>query len=274
MKTKSNAAAVELKKSIVVLFSMVKRNVKNQYRNSFLGILWTVINPLLNMIVMALIFSEIFGRSLPGNADYPVYLFCGQCIYNMVRMGTNNGLSSLVVNHDLLTKTRVSHYVFPFSCVLGASVNFFFSFIALIFVMLIRIPKGVTFHWTMIMTAVPLLPLLIMFATGIALALSVFYVYFRDLSHIYSVFLTLWMYATPIFYTLDSLNLAQTNSTVNTILKLNPLYHFVDYFRQIVIYGTVPDWKSHVILIICAFGSCLIGGVIFHFLKKKCMLHI
>ena len=274
MKNKSNASAVEAKKSLVVLFSMVKRSVKNQYRNSFLGILWTVINPLLNMIVMALIFSEVFGRTLPGNADYPVYLFCGQCIFNMVRMSTGNGLTSLVNNHDLLTKTRVAHYVFPMSNVFGAAVNFFFSFLALIAVMLIRMPKGVTFHWTMILTAVPLLPLLILFSAGIALVLSVVYVYFRDIRHIYSVFLTLWMYATPIFYTLDSLKLATDHPTVNTILHLNPLYHFVEYFRDIVLYGTVPGWKEHAVLIAYALGSFLIGGILFHFLKKKCMLHI
>lgn len=274
MRSKSNAGAVELHKSLVVLTSMVKRNVKNQYRNSFLGILWTVINPLLNMIVLALVFGHLFGRDLPGGADYPVYLFCGQCVFNMIRMATNNGLGSLVNNHDLLTKTRVAHYVFPLSNVLGATVNFLFSFVALIVVMLIRIPKGVTFHWTILMTFMPLLPLMILFSTGIALVLSVIYVYFRDLRHIYSVFLLLWMYATPIFYTLESLKLEQNNPTLNKIMHLNPMYHFVQYFRDIVIYGTVPDAKQHLILIGYAFCSCLIGGVLFHFLKKKCMLHI
>ena len=271
MKNIGNADAVELKKSVVVLGSLVVRSVKNQYRNSFLGILWTIINPLLNMIVMALIFGRLFNRTLP-NVDFPVYLFCGQCVFNMVRMATNNGLGSLVGNLDLLTKTRIMHYVFPMSCVFGAAVNFMFSFVALIAVMLIRIPNGVTFHWTMIMTAFPFLPLLILFSAGIALILSVLYVYFRDLKHIYSVFLTLWMYATPIFYTLDSLELS--GSTVGTILKLNPLYYFVEYFRSIILYGTVPGWKMHLILFACAFGSFLIGGVIFHFTKRKCMLHI
>ena len=274
MRKKSNAGAVELKKSIVVLTSMVKRNVKSQYLNSFLGILWTVINPLLNMIVMALIFGELFGRTLPGNADYPVYLFCGQCVFGMMRTATTNGLGSLVGNHDLLTKTRVAHYVFPLSNVLGAAVNFLFSFVALIVVMLIRIPYGVTFHWTMLLTFIPFLPLLILFSTGISLVLSVVYVYFRDIKHIYSVFLTLWMYATPIFYTLDSLKLSQSNSVLNTILHWNPMYHFVNYFRDIVIYGNIPGWYDHLILFGFAAIFCGVGGLIFHFLKRKSMLHI
>lgn len=270
MKLTSNAGAVEFRKSLNVLGSIVKRNVKNQYRNSFLGVVWTVLNPLLNMIVMALVFSNLFGRSLQG-ADYPVYLLSGNTVFNLMRMATTNALPCIVNNSDLLTKTRIRQYVFPMSNVFGATVNFFFSLVALILVMFIRIPNGVTFHWTMFMTVFPFLPALMLFSGGISLLLCIMYVYFRDIKHIYTVVLTLWMYATPLFYSLEALHLSET---MMTIMQINPMYHFVTYFRDITIYGTVPSFASHAIIYGWGIGFFLIGGLIFHFGKNKMMIRL
>lgn len=270
MKLNVKARLNQMKKSSTILRSMVKRNIKTQYRNSFLGVIWTVLNPLLNMAVMALVFTNLFGRTIKG-ADYPVYILAGNTVFNLMRMATSNALTCIVNNQDLLTKTRVPHYIFPLSNVFSAVANFFFSLIALVLVMLIRIPNGVTFHWSMFMTLVPFLPALVLFSLGISFILCVLYVYFRDIKHIYSVVLTLWMYVTPLFYSLTSLNLSEN---MMFIMQLNPMYHFVTYFRDIVLYGNIPSLLSHGIIYAWGLGFFAVGAIIFHFNKKKLIIRL
>ena len=160
------------------------------YRRSFLGILWTVLNPLLNMFVMAFVFSRIFGRTGIG-MDYPVYVLSGNIVFGFMRTATVTAMPSLVSNYDLITKTRTPYSVFPLSNVFTALVNFGFSLIALIVVMIVRIPAGVRFHWSGLMVFFPWLPAIFLFSAGLALLLSAVYVRFRDLKHIYNVLLTL-----------------------------------------------------------------------------------
>lgn len=265
---KINFDIVTFRKSTYVLGSLVKKNIRAQYRNSSLGVLWTVLNPLLNMIVMAIVFGQLFGRSMP-NVDYPVYVLAGNTVFGLLRMTTVTGLRCMVDNYSLITKTRIPYYVFPTSHLLSATINFGFSFIALIIVMLIRIPKGVIFHWTMTLTLVPFLPALMMFSLGIALFLATLYTRFRDIKHLYGVLLTLWTYLTPLFYTENILP-----KEVKAALQFNPMYHFVTYFRSIIQHGVVPDWKSHLIIYGCGIISLLIGTLVFAKNKKSFILFI
>jgi len=261
----------KLSRSVNTLCSMVVRNVRNQYRNSVLGILWTVLNPLLNMIVIAFVFSRILDVNKGINLFYPVYLLSGNTVFGLLRTATTTSLPCIVNNYDLLSKTRIPHEIFPLSNVLSAVVNFFFSFIALCIVMLISINKpGVGFHATLLMTFLPFLPALILFCLGISFILSTVYIRFRDISHIYSVVLTLWMYLTPLFYSLDMMD---KHETAKTVLKINPMYHYVTYFRDLVM-GQVPSLLSHAIIYAWGIGICAIGYMIFHFSKKKFLLHI
>lgn len=241
---------------------LVGRNVKNQYYRSFLGVVWTVLNPLLNMIVMALVFSTIFGRD-PNGLDYPVYILSGNIVFGLMRSSTSMALTCLVSQRGLLQKTRVPVALFPTSNVFSAVVTFGFSLIALVLVMLVRIPNGAQFHWEMLMIVV-MLPALILFSLGLSYFLSACYVFFRDLKHIYSVFLTLWMYMTPLFYTVEQLKLS---ATMLTVLKLNPMYHFVTYFRTLLM-GGIPTWQTH--LIIYGVGFVAFGlGILFLKCVKK-----
>ena len=255
------------------LISMVNRNVRTQYRNSVLGILWTVLNPLLNMVVIALVFSMIFSRDQMATLGMPysIYLLSGNIVFGLMRNATAGALPCMVRNYDLLSKTRIVHEIFPISNVLSAVVNFFFSLIALFIVMLFFLGKpGVGFHWTLLLSLVPFLPLLALFSLGIAFILSTVYIRFRDIQHIYSVVLTLWMYLTPIFY---SLEMIKGHKTATAILKLNPMYHFVVYFRELLL-GTVPSLWTHAIMTAWAVGSCVVGYLFFHFSKKKFLLYI
>jgi ABC-2 type transport system permease protein len=267
LKIKIKANALQTKKSLVVLGSMVERNIKNQYRKSVLGILWTVLNPLLNMLVLSFVFSSIFGREVIG-LDYPVYVLSGNIVFSIMRTATSESMTCMVDNYDLLTKTRVPYSVFPISKVLSAAVNFGFALIALVIVMLVRIPAGVRFHWTMFMIPV-WLPSIMMFSLGLSFILSAIYVRFRDIKHIYNVFLTLWMYTTPIFYSISSLN----SQTVQSVLVYNPMLHYVNYFRELLM-GAIPSWQSHLICFGVGLATLGIGWLIFKLSKNKFILYI
>ncbi|MCR4726636.1 MAG: ABC transporter permease [Clostridia bacterium] len=261
----------KFRRSVNTLLSMVNRNVRNQYRNSVLGILWTVLNPLLNMIVIALVFSMLFNRNQMDGIYYPVYILSGNIVFGLLRNATINSLPCIVNNYDLLSKTRIVHEIFPLSNVLSATVNFFFSMIALFIVMVIFINKpGVGFHPTILMTVAPLLPAFLLFCLGVSFILSTIYIRFRDIKHIYDIVLTLWMYLTPLFY---SLELIKGHKTATYILKLNPMFHYVTYFRSLLT-GTVPSLFSHAMIYAWGAGMFLVGFLIFHFSKKKFLLYI
>lgn len=254
--------ASELFKSRFILSQMVKKNIKSQYRNSVLGILWTILNPLLNMIVLAVIFSTIFGRNIE---HYHVYLLTGNMVFSFMRMSTERSLTCMEANRGLLTKVKIPYFIFPVSHVLGALVNFFFSFIALFFVMLIM---GTPIQVSILMV-VPFLPSLIMFVLGMSLILATMYVFFKDTKHLYSVFLTLWTYCTPLFYSVTDLP-----HLIQSVMQFNPMYHYVTYFREIVISGTVPSLLTHWICYGIGIEFLLIGILIFNWKSKKFILHI
>lgn len=172
-KRKSKANAFQFKKVCVLLDSMVKKNIKNQYRRSFLGIVWTILNPLLNMIVMAFVFTNIFGRS-NIEMDYPVFVLSGTIVFSLMASATKSSLTCIVDSYDLLTKTRVPYSVFPLSRVLSSAVNFLFALIALLLVMVVRIlshAEGVAFHWSMFLIVLPWLPSILIFSLGLSLVL-------------------------------------------------------------------------------------------------------
>ncbi len=264
---KSSAKRSNLRQSTYVMASLVNRNIKNQYRRSVLGILWTILNPLLNMIVLSLVFSQILGRDLEG-VDYPLYVLTGHMVFNIMRNATVSALPSLVDNYDLLTKTRISFYVFPASHVASSLVNFGFSLIAMIAVMLVRMPQGVQFYWTIFMI-LPFIPAIMLFSMGIAFVLSALYVHFRDIKHIYNVVLLMWMYMTPIFYAINRLS-----PQVQMIIRFNPMYRYLDYFRTAVLFGQVPSLKAHLICYGMGILSFVVGAAIFRLTKKKVILHI
>ena len=269
MQKKIKANPISARKVAVILWSLVKKNTKNQYRRSFLGILWTVLNPLLNMFVMAFVFSRIFGRTGIG-MDYPVYVLSGNIVFGFMRTATVTAMPSLVANYDLITKTRTPYSVFPLSNVFTALVNFGFSLIALIVVMIVRISAGVRFYWSGLMVFFPWLPSVFLFSAGLALLLSAVYVRFRDLKHIYNVLLTLWMYLTPVFYSLETLHLPEKYSLV---MKFNPMYHYLKYFRD-AIGGVVPGWKITLICYCVGIVVFGIGAIVFRMLKKKLVFYI
>lgn len=257
-----------------VIYELVRKNIKTQYRNSVLGMLWTVLHPLLNMLIMWLVFSEFFGK---GDPLYPIYLLTGNILFQLLRSSTEGALSSIVDNRGLLNRAKIDSYLFPFSVSISAIVNFAFSFISLILIMLgMQIFGGYNLFGYQMVGLILMLPAMMIFGYGIALFISSLYVFFRDIKHLYGVFLTLWTYITPIFYNIEGV---RKNALFVKVIKLNPMYHFLTYFRDSVYNccytGTAfASFGTLGLLYVLGLLSFAVGYSVYSLTKKKFMMHI
>ncbi len=212
---------------------LVARNIKLKYRRSFLGYLWSVLNPLLIMIVMAIVFSAMFKRNIE---NFPLYLFCGQLLFNFMNNSTHQAIFSITSNAALLKKTYVPKYIFTVSKITSGLVDFVFSLGALVIVMIFT---KAPFSWHMLLFPLVLLQLYF-FCIGLGLFLSQANVFFRDIQYIYNAVTTAWMYLTPIFYPIDMLPTEPFN-LVWIVKHLNPMYYYVSQFRDLVYSCRLPE---------------------------------
>lgn len=249
-------------KYLPLLNQLVIKDIKVRYRKSFLGLLWTVLNPLLMMGVMTIVFSTLFKSSIE---NFPVYFLTGNVIFAFNSEATQQALSSIVGNASLIKKIYIPKYFFPISRVCSCLVNLGFSFVALLIVMLIT---RANFYPTILFS--PLLILYIsLFTAGIALALSALTVFFRDIGHFYGVFILAWNYLTPIFYPVDIFP-----ENLRWIIDVNPLYYYIQYFRMLVLEGTVPSAKLNLYCFGIGIVTLCIGTFIFWKQQDRFILHI
>lgn len=235
---------------------LVSRDIKLKYRRSFLGYLWSILNPLFVMVIMTIVFSTMFKRDIK---NFPVYLFTGKMLFDFLSISTNQALGSVTGNATLLKKTYVPKYIFTISKVTSCMVDMIFSFGALIIVMLVTKAK---IYWTFLFIPFVVIQIYI-FCCGLGLILGALNVFFRDIQYIYNAVITAWMYLTPIFYPVSSLP-----ANVQFVIKgLNPLYYYVAQFRDLVYYGKIPGprvlWGGWIISFI------MIGLGLFIFKKKQ-----
>lgn len=195
-----------------------------------MGYLWSILNPLMIMIIMVSVFSSMFRSDI---VNYPVYLIIGQTIFNFVSESTNQAMWSITGNAALLKKTYVPKYIFTLSKVTSSCVNTLFSLGAMLIVFIVC---KVHFNWFMLFIPVIMAQVYI-FCVGLGLFLSQATVFFRDIQYIYAAFLMAWMYLTPIFYPITQLN----PQLIWIIKTFNPLYSFITQFRTIVLECTMPD---------------------------------
>ena len=241
---------------------LVTRDLKVKYRRSFLGYVWSILNPLLMMLRQTLVFSYMFRFQID---NFPLYLICGNTLFNFFNESTNMGMGSVLGNSSLIKKVYVPKFIFPISRGVSSFVNLLFSLAAIILVMLItRSP----FHLTILLVWAPLV-LLFLFTCGIALLLSALAVYFRDLQYLYGIVTMAWMYATPLFYPISALP-----PFMVAIVKLNPLYHYINCMRCLVMYGTVPGPNTWFACIVCAVGVMVVGLAAFRKLQRNFILYL
>lgn len=245
-----------------LLYNLVSRDIKVRYRKSFLGMLWTVLNPLLMMIVMTIVFSTLFKSTID---NFPVYFLAGNLIFTLNSEITNNCTYAIIGNAPLLKKVYIPKYLFPLSKAGSALVNLMFSLIAMFLVMIIlRVP----FLPTLLLLPIPIAYAFI-FSLGLGLLLSAVTVYFRDIAYFYSVLLLAWNYFTPVFYPIEILP-----DFARKLMQLNPLYHYIDYMRNLILHGVVPGITENFVCLLMSVMMLVIGVCVFYRKQDNFILYI
>lgn len=242
---------------------LVLKDIKLKYRRSFLGYLWSVLNPMLVMVVMYLVFSHMFRFDVE---NYPAYLMIGQTLFTFMTEATNQAIYSITGNSALLKKVYVPKYIFTLSKVTSSLVNLLFSMGAML---LVFIFTNVEFSIYMLLMPAVLLELYL-FCVGLGLFLAQAAVFFRDIQYIYSVLTTAWMYLTPMFYPMDQL----PEGMQQAVRMLNPMYHYITQFRTLVLYHALPDAGTLCYGVIAALLFLALGTWSFLKSQDKFILYI
>lgn len=250
------------KRNWFMLSELVGRDFKLKYRRSILGVLWSVLNPLLMMVVLTAVFSFVFRFQIE---NFALYLIIGQTLFNYVTGATSDCMGSIIGASSLIKKIKIDKLIFPVEKTLFGLINFAISLIAVVIVM---IYFQVAPTWNIL-----LLPFLLIcaffFSLGIGLILATLAVFFRDVMHLWGVVTTAWMYATPIIYPTDILQ-----GWMMAIMQWNPMYYFVNFFREIALWGTTPPASEFLICIGCAAVFFALGLLVFRKNEKKFILYV
>lgn len=248
-----------IKQYLFVISELTGRELKRKYSRSKLGILWSVLNPLLYMIVMSLIFSTMFKKSIE---NFPIYYLCGNVLWSLFNTATNTAMTVLVDNKQMLIKVKIPMQVFVVSRVYTALVNFGYSLIAFFPILL--------FFKVSLKGAILFIPVIVlfqlMFTLGFSYILSVSYVLFGDVKHLYGIVLTLWSFLSAIFYPTERLPIA-----MRTVVGNNPIYIYIDSLRWIILEGVLPPVNTMIKMVIWSVTVYFIGTHIFNSSKNKIM---
>ena len=242
-----------------VISELTSREIKRKYARSTLGILWSVLNPLLMMVVMSLIFSKMFSGNIE---NFPIYFLTGQIIWTLFDTASNSAMTALVDNKTLLIKAKLPKHTFILSRVYTALVNFGYTCIAYILMLAIFRIKPT---WSMLLFPVGVIFILIV-SIGLSYLLATEYVFFADIKYLYSVALRVLMYMSAVFYPLESLP-----EKMQEIIKWNPLYLAIYFSRQCVMYGKVPENWVWIRLSIWGVACMIIGMIVFKAKENKIM---
>lgn len=250
------------KKYRFLLYELVKKGVKLKYRRSYLGILWTLLEPLLTMIVLSIVFGTLFGNKDP---KFPVYILTGRLMYSFFSSATSGAMKAIRTNAGMIKKVYVPKYIYPLSSVLFNYIIFAISLIVLVAVAIVlKVYPSVY----MLQAVVPLF-LLLVTAFGVGMILSTMAVFFRDLEYLWSVGLMIVMYASAIFYYPEKI----LTSGFGWILKFNPLYLLIHNFRQAV-FGMPMNMRYLAASIAFAIVSVIVGLAFFYKKQDEFILHI
>lgn len=246
-----------------LMTQLISRDFKVKYKRSILGVLWSLLNPILTMTVMTIVFSQMFKFNVPG-VNYIVYLMTGIIMFNYFSQASSQAMTSVVENFTLINKVYIPKYIFPISKCLFVGIDFLLTLIPwLAIIALSYVGLGeFTCHFNIYYLIIPFIFFfMFLFAVGIGLLLSCLSVFLRDIFHIYGIVLTLWNYLTPVFYSIEILP-----ESLQVLMKFNPLYQFITSVRTIVLYGKMPSLLSLLAVVISGVSMLLLGAFVF---KKK-----
>ena len=224
-----NVFTNKIKQYQFMFTELVKRDFNKRYKRSVLGILWSMIAPLFQLIVMSFVFDRVFGDSME---HYTIYMFAGQLMFNYFREATDNGMQSITSNSGIITKVNAPKYLFLISKIMAASINFLLTLVIFfIFVVAYRI----TITWKFIFIIFPIVCLFALIV-GTGLILSALFVFFKDIQYLYDV---------KIF----------EGSIVAKLIYINPIFVYINYLREIVLHNNIPSITYH---LYCVFYALLI----------------
>jgi len=261
--TNIRLAASNFIRYMPLLGNLISRGLKRKYRRSVLGYIWCVLNPLLVMLIMNFVFSHMFASSI---ANFPVYLFCGRMMFSFITDATGLMQHSILSNGSLMRKTRIPYYIFPLSAFCTSVVNFCFSLVAFGIVLLFT-GTPLSVH----VVAFPLVMLeMFVFSLGLGMFLAQANVFVRDVSYLYAVFITGWMYLTPLFYPLSSL----PEMLQWLITYLNPACYYIDQSRAIFVDHAWPGGGAMLRGAIAAVLFLVLGLYSYNRSKDKLILYV
>jgi lipopolysaccharide transport system permease protein len=266
-KPKTNETLAQAIRYWELLYVLAEREIKVRYRGSFLGIYWSLFNPLIMTLLYATIFGAVFKKYYHDSiAEYVLAAFTGLVVIHFYQGSTSQALESVVDNGSLLNKIRLPVSVFPLSTILANIYQLVVGTLPLLSILTLAISNH---HWDSLVNvlAIPLpLIALVIVSTGIGLLVSALYVFFRDLPFLYELIqFVIWL-SSPVFYPA-----AIVDPKIRPFLELNPFYPIIESLRQIVLSGDVPDlylilraWLSGLIIL-------TIGLISFNWLRPKFM---
>ena len=245
-----------------LLALLVRRDFLVKYKRSVLGVVWTLLSPLANMVILSIVFSSLFRVAIPF---FPAYVLSGSLVFACFGEATQGALGSVIAKANFIRKVYVPKYIFPLSNTIGGFITLFFSLAALLLVMLVI---GAPFRVTMLAAPVVIVYLFV-FCAGTGLLLSTAFVFFRDTAHIFTVLLTALNYLSAIFF-----DVAIVPEKYMAIFALNPMYHYIRVFRQAMLYGTWPSGIDHLICGGIAVIALCAGIFVFYRNQDKFILYV
>lgn len=252
----------EMQHSMFVLRELVSKDFKLKYRRSVLGVIWSVLNPLLMMIVLTAVFSYMFRFSIE---NYPLYLIIGNTLFSLMSNSTNGAMRSIMDSAPLIKKVKINKIVFPLEKVIFELVNFLLSLIAVALVMLFfRIAPTINLIFLPL-----LLVYMVLFCSGLGMLLASLVVFFRDVEYLWGVVITAWTYLTPLFYPADL-----WPEWLAAIEQFNPMYHYVTYFRDILLWNITPSLALNAACAAFAVITFAVGYLVFSKTERKFILHV
>ncbi len=257
-----------------LLYEIVRKNIKLQYRDSFLGILWTFLQPLLTTIVLVIVFGNLLGKDSSKVLNYPIYLLCGRLLYDFYSQSTKRAMRSIKNSASVIKKVYVPKYMYPLANVLSVFVTFIISlFVLVLFIayFLLFSPNKPNITPYIFLSFIPIIILFIL-CLGVGLILATLEVFFKDIEYLYDVFCMLLFYMTPIVYRIDQLKIE--NEWIMRIFMANPLYSIVNMFRDCVLFGQMININHLLYSLAFSVTMLVIGVVVFAKKQDKFILHI
>lgn len=252
------------KKYSFLLSQLVSRDFKVKYKRSVLGVLWSLLYPLLTMTVMAIVFSNVFRFTSPG-VNYLAYLMTGLVMFNYFTEASNLAMSSVVANFSLINKIYIPKYIFPLSKCLFVGINFLLTLIPL-YLVIIFTGTGLNIYHIFLPYVVVCL---FMFTFGMGLILATISVFLRDMFYIYGIVTMMWTYLTPIMYDISAIS-----SKLQILLKFNPMYHYINFARRIILYHEIPAPFTWAVCLVSALAVLIFGIWIFRKKQDKFIYYV